>query len=320
MKFGFLIPGYGSLSSPDNLIALARAGEEMGFEIFAFSDHIVIPKSIEPAYPYSVSGQYYGGSNRDYVEMLITLSFLISQTSKARLLTSVMIMPHRPPMLTAKMLTTIDVLSKGRLEFGYGIGWMREEFEATGAPPFEERGTVSDEYIMAIKELWTSDDPTFEGKYCRFSDVDFLPRTVQRPHPPIWIGGESPPALRRAARLADVWYPLGVNPRFPMGTPEQMAAGISRMRLNAEEIGRDPSEIGLAYFVYQYSPEPVAPNGERQRFTGAPEQIAGDIKVWQDLGVEQMTLNLVTDWNEPLEKSLARMEGFATKVRPLVEG
>jgi len=224
-------------------------------------------------------------------------------------------------MLTAKMLTTIDVLSKGRLEFGCGIGWMNEEFVATGAPPFEERGVVTDEFIMAIKELWTSDNPEYDGKYCRFSDVDFLPRTVQQPHPPIWIGGESPPAIRRAARLGDIWYPLGANPRFPMATPEQMSDGISRLHQSAENIGRNPSEIGIAYFAYQFQqPEPVVLNGKRERFTGTPEQIADDIKTWQDLGVEQMTFNLVPDWNGSLDQTLRGLENFATKVRPLTGG
>ena len=88
-----------------------------------------------------------------------------------------------------------------------GWGWMREEFEAIGAPPYEERGAVGDEYLRAFKELWTSDNPSFDGTYCRFSDISFLPKPVQQPHPPIWVGGESPPALRRAGRLGDVWYP-----------------------------------------------------------------------------------------------------------------
>ena len=177
MKFGFTVPGYGPLATPDNLSTLARRGEEMGFDLICVTDHIVIPKTIEAVYPYSESGEYYAGPARDYIEMLVTMSFLISQTSKVRLLTSVMVMPHRSPVLTAKMLTTIDVLSKGRLGVGCGIGWMREEFVATGAPPFEERGAVSDEYIRAFKELWTSDNPTFEGKYCRFSNIDSLVKT-----------------------------------------------------------------------------------------------------------------------------------------------
>ena len=323
MKFGFIMPGYGPLATPDPLSTLARRGEDMGFDIICIGDHIVIPKTIEPVYPYGESGEYYAGAARDYLEMLITMSFLISQTSKMRLLTSVMVMPHRSPVLTAKMLTTIDVLSKGRLDVGCGVGWMREEFVATGAPPFEERGAVSDEYIRAFKGLWTSDNPTFEGKYCRFSDIDFLPRTVQQPHPPIWIGGESPPALRRTARLADVWYPISNNPRYPMGTPEQVSNGLSRVRRHAEEAGRDPSEIGLAYGTLEYSePEPhILLSGERRRFTGAPEQIAEDIRAWEGLGTSYLVFNFYRNLHtESLEQILERMERFATRIKPLGQG
>jgi probable F420-dependent oxidoreductase len=323
MKFGFTVPGYGPLTTPDDLSTLARRGEEMGFDIICVSDHIVIPKSIEAVYPYSESGEYYAGPARDYIEMLITMSFLIGQTSDIRLLTSVMVMPHRSPVLTAKMLTTIDVLSKGRLDVGCGIGWMREEFVATGAPPFEERGAVSNEYIRAFKELWTSDNPTFEGKYCRFSNIDFLPRPVQKPHPPIWIGGESPPALRRTGRLADMWYPISNNPRFPMVTPEQVSDGYSRVHRHAEKAGRDPSEIGLAYNSLEYSePEPhILPSGERRRFTGAPEQIAEDIRAWEGLGTSYLMFNFHRDLHtDSVDQILERMERFATKVKPLVEG
>ena len=322
MRFGFTAPGGGPLAIPDHLSTLARRGEEMGFGIICVTDHIVIPKTIEPVYPYSDSGEYYGGTARDYLEMLITLTFLISHTSSARLLTSVMVMPHRSPVLTAKMLTTIDVLSKGRLDVGCGIGWMREEFVATGAPFLEGRGAGCDEYIRAFKELWTSNNPTFEGKYCRFSDIDFLPRPVQQPHPPIWTGGESPPALRRAGRLADVWYPISSNPRHPMATAKQLSEGISRVRHHAERAGRDPSEIGLAYNTLVYSePNPhILPNGERRCFTGSPEQIAEDIKAWEELGTSYLMFgfhrNLETD---SLAEILARMERFATKVMPLVQ-
>ena len=151
------------------------------------------------------------------MEQLTLLTFLAGVTSTAKLLTSVMVVPHRPPVLTAKVLATIDVLSKGRLIVGCGVGWMREEFEAIGAPAYDKRGAVSDEYIRAFKELWTSDNPTFAGTYCSFANVAFAPKPLQKPHPPIWVGGESPVALRRAGRLADAWYPIGSNPRVPGG-------------------------------------------------------------------------------------------------------
>ena len=314
MEYGFGVPTRGPLATPDNLITLAQRGEEMEFSIISVSDHIVIPRSIDSRYPYSPTGEFTGSG--ECLEQLTLLSFLASQTSTARLLTSVMVLPYRSPVFTAKMLASVDVLSQGRVTVGCGVGWMREEFEAIGAPPYDERGAASDEYILAFKELWTSDNPTFEGKYCSFSNISFLPKPVQKPHPPIWIGGESPPALRRAARLGDAWYPIGNNPRFPVETAEQLSESLTRLRRYAEDAGRDPSSIDVAYSAGWYNDREARtlPNGERRIFTGTPQQIADDTKVFEQLGVHHLIFNFQS---ATLEETLQRMERFATKVKPL---
>src|SRR6266567_4427207 len=122
------------------------------------------------------------------------------------------------PVLTAKILSTIDVMSGGRIMVGVGAGWLEEEFEALGAPPFAERGKATDEYLQAFRELWTKDKPHFDGRFVKFTNIVFVPKPVQKPHPPLWVGGESGPAMRRAARLGNGWYPIGSNPRFPLNT------------------------------------------------------------------------------------------------------
>lgn len=319
MEFGFGLPTRGPLSSPEHLVTLARRGEDMGFNIISISDHVVIPKNIASRYPYSETGEFAGGNAGDCLEQLTTLSFLANATSSMRLLTSVMVLPHRSPVLTAKMLASIDVLSMGRLNVGCGVGWMREEFEALGAPPYDERGAVGDEYIRAFKALWTDENPSFKGTYCSFSDISFAPKPVQKPHPPIWIGGESPPALRRAARLGDVWYPIGRNPRFTVATPAEYQASVARMRRFAEEADRDPDTIDLAYSAGWLNDREAQhlPNGERQLLTGTPEQVADDIQAFADVGVRHFMFNFQSD---SLEATLARMERFATMVRPRVEG
>jgi probable F420-dependent oxidoreductase len=319
LEFGFGLPTRGPLSSPENLVTLARRGEEMGFNIVSVSDHVVIPRNIDSRYPYSETGEFAGGDAGACLEQLTTLSFLANATTSMRLLTSVMVLPHRSPVLTAKMLASIDVLSMGRLNVGCGVGWMREEFEALGAPPYDERGAVGDEYIRAFKELWTSDNPSFDGTYCSFSDISFLPKPVQKPHPPIWIGGESPPALRRAAQLGDVWYPIGRNPRFTVGTPEEYQAFVTRLRRFAEAADRDPASIGLAYSASWLNDREAQrlPNGDRQPLTGTPEQVADDIKAYADIGVRHFMFNFQSD---TLEETLARMERFATMVSPQVGG
>nr|MCS5668648.1 TIGR03619 family F420-dependent LLM class oxidoreductase [Dehalococcoidia bacterium] len=229
MKYGFTLPGRGQLATPERLGIIAKKGEEFGFDSLLTGDHILVPRNISSPYPYTESGEFPGSTSGESMEQITLLSYIAGQTSKIRLVTSVLIVPHRNPLVAAKSLATLDVLSGGRLVVGVGVGWMREEFQALGLPPFEERGAVTDEYIRAFKELWTEDDPHFEGKYISFDDISFLPKPVQKPHPPIWVGGESRPALRRTAELADGWYPLGSNPTFPMGTPEQLKAGLERL-------------------------------------------------------------------------------------------
>ena len=324
MKYGFTLPGRGPLATPETLGRIARAGEEMGYDALFTGDHILVPRNIASPYPYTEGGEFPGSPSGESMEQLTLLAFLAGQTSRIRLVTSVIIVPHRNPLVAAKALATLDVLSGGRLVVGVGVGWMREEFEALGLPPFEERGAVTDEYIRAFKELWTSDDPHFEGKYVSFDNISFLPKPVQKPHPPIWVGGESRPALRRTAELADGWYPLGSNPTFPMGTPEQLAAGLERLAMYARRFGRDPSEIETIYRTHQFElTDSAAPStvsgqaGDRLSFVGNAEQIAGDIRRYQEMGVGSLVLDFLRQ-TEELDVMLGRMDRFANDVWPLV--
>jgi probable F420-dependent oxidoreductase len=323
MDFGFSLPPRGPMATPENIATLAQQGEAMGFGIIAVTDHIIFPTSIQSTYPGSASGQYYaaGDSQGEYLEALALLSFLAGITSTVKLLTAVMVIPNRPPILTAKTLATIDVLSKGRVIVGCGVGWMREEYEALGSPPFEKRGAVANEYIRAFRALWTQDTPTFEGTYCRFGNIVFAPKPVQKPHPPIWTGGESPAALRRAGQLADGWYPFTDNAHVPLKTPEQFAEVAARVKRHAGEAGRDPTSIAFAYSANWYNDQEAErlPNGERHPLTGTPVQIADDIKRYAEVGVRHMMFPMVV--RRPgvtAQQSLARMERFATKVMPHV--
>ena len=226
-------------------------------------------------------------------------------------------MPMPNPLVAAKALATLDVLSKGRLVVGVGAGWMREEFEALDLPPFEERGAVTDEYIRAFKELWSSDNPTFEGKYCRFSDITFLPKPVQQPYPPIWVGGESRPAIRRAAQQGDAWYPIGSNPQFPMPEPEQLAVGMRRLAAQAERAGRDPSEVEVIFRTHGYRLERDGISGDRATFSGSVEQIAADIRQYEELGVSGLVVDLGRI-SRDVEDVLGHLEDLATRVMPEV--
>ncbi len=238
MKFGFYLPNQGPTARPEPLAAIAKKGDELGFYCMVAGDHILVPDVIDSPYPYTVGGVFPGGGTGEYFEQLTLLTYLAGVTKQIRLVPSVMIVPHRPVLLTAKILATLDVLSQGRLNLGVGVGWMEEEFQALGAPPFAQRGAVTDEYIRAFKELWTSDNPTFAGEFCRFSNVKFLPKPVQQPHPPIWVGGHSLPAIRRAARLGDGWMHAG-------GDPAELDACLRRLAELRAEYGREhePFEV-----------------------------------------------------------------------------
>ena len=317
MKYGFTVPNRGPLATPEALGSLARRGEELGFDSVQTGDHIVVPNSISSRYPYSEGGAFPGGDLGESMEQLTLLSFLAGQTTRIRLVTGVIIVPHRNPLVAAKVLATLDVLSGGRLIVGVGAGWMKEEFDALGLPQFEERGAVTDEYVRAYKELWTSDNPSFDGRYCRFSDLSSLPHPVQKPHPPIWVGGESPRALRRTAELGDGWYPIGSNPVFPMGTPEQLAEGIRRLGIRARRAGRDPSEIQVIYRTPHYRLDASdAPEG-RAPFTGSASQVAADVRAYSGMGVGYLVLDFTRDARS-VEECVEHMEAFTSGVVPQV--
>ncbi len=313
MLIGFDMPVRGALATPETIARLAVEGEAMGFGHATFSDHIVIPNDIQARYPYAETGEFPAQARGDWYEQLTTMAFVAARTTRLRLVTSVMVVPHRPAVLTAKILATIDLLSNGRLTVGIGAGWMKEEFDALGAPPFAERGAVTDEYLAAFRELWTKEAPRFEGHYVRFSDIMMAPMPVQRPHPPLWVGGESPPALRRVARLGDGWYPIGVNPQHPLDTLPRFRAGVDHMRRLVAGAGRDPRQIAIGYRVQRHGPgvPTLTDDGERRLFSGGPTDIAGDLQAFRELGVGAVDLSFV---GKTVDGTLADMKRFRDEV------
>ncbi|HLT01663.1 MAG TPA: LLM class F420-dependent oxidoreductase [Geminicoccaceae bacterium] len=317
MDVGLIMPTRGPLATPEAIAALARRAEELGFAHFSLSDHVVVPRTIGSRYPYSPSGEWPGAASGFCLEQFTLLAWLAAHSSKARLITAVAVVPYRGAVHTAKIAATIDFLSGGRMVLGVGAGWLKEEFDALNAPPFEARGRVTDEWLQSFKILWTEDDPRFAGEHVRFSDIGFLPKPVQKPHPPIWVGGESPAALRRTVRYGDAWFPIGNNPRHPLDTAARFEAGVQRLRQLAEQHGRDPDGIGLAYYAGWFDETRTleAGDGGRHLLSGSPAQVAEDIGALADLGVRDLVLNFQRD---TLEQSLASMQRFVEEVRPLV--
>ena len=311
MRFGFYLPNSGPTAQPDALAEIARHGDKLGFHCLVAPDHVIEPRDISSPYPYTVGGEFGGGvrSDGEWPEQLTTLAFLAGVTQRIRLVTSVMIVPYRNPILTAKMLATLDLLSKGRLTVGVGVGWMEEEFVALDAPPFAQRGAVTNEYLRAFKELWTSDNPSFEGEFCRFSGLTFLPKPVQKPHPPIWVGGQSRRALRRAAELGDAWHPVGAIPAAPL-EPEELAQDVATMHRYAEGAGRDPATIEVAMKAPLYDTQIASP-GKHRRFSGTPGEVRQDVQTYEAVGVN----HIIFDIRKPdLGQTLERMNWFAEEV------
>jgi probable F420-dependent oxidoreductase len=318
MEFGFSLPGRGPLADPDVVLKIAAQAEALRFSSLFVTDHIVLPASTgSSVYPYSTTGQFPGGSRQDYFEPLTMLAWLAHATRRVRLGTSVLVVPYRNPLTAAKTLATIDVLSRGRLILGAGVGWLKEEFEALGAPPFVERGRVTDEYLRLMRTVWTSDPVTFSGHYYRVRDVHALPKPVQPGGIPIWIGGHTHAALRRAAALGDGWHPIGLRPPALLD-PDQYAAKIKQLHAYAQQAGRDPKAITLTFRAPMEvrSPRDKTPAGDRPLFQGTAEEVAGDVQRYQALGVSHFVFDPV---RPELRAALANMERFADEVRTKVQ-
>lgn len=287
MQLGFNLPISGPTSAARSFARIAQQGEAMGYDYLTLTDHVVLPDVTVPGYPYSEFGEFMSNTPTERHELLTATAFIAAKTSRIRLVLAVLVVPHRPAVLAAKMLSTIDVLSEGRLVIGIGAGWLKAEFDAVATTPFAERGAVTDEYLEAFRALWTREHAQFDGRYTKFADLIFLPRPVQQPHPPIWVGGESGPSLRRAARFGDAWYPIGSNKRHLLDTLPRLAAGIARLRKSVAEAGRDPASVSVVYRVKRYGDAvaPVASDGERRLFSGSDSDIVADLRALHDLGV-----------------------------------
>jgi probable F420-dependent oxidoreductase len=221
--------------------AVAQRAEALGFESVWVPEHLVFPTEIRSKYPYATDGVPPVRVDAPHLDPLIVLTHLAAVTRTIRLGTNVYILPLRHPLLTARLVVSVDQLSGGRLSLGIGVGWLAEEFEAVGVD-FATRGARTRECVRALKLLWTESEPTFAGKFFTFGPVKFEPKPVQQPHPPLLFGGESDTALRRAAALGDGWYGVGHTPA---------SAAVQRAKLDAElaKAGRAgvPFEITVSH-------------------------------------------------------------------------
>ncbi|MDX1384808.1 MAG: LLM class F420-dependent oxidoreductase, partial [Thermoanaerobaculia bacterium] len=234
VKFGLRYCNTGRYVDPGRAVELVQAGEEAGFESAWTVEHTVVPEGYTSAYPYSPDGKMAGGVNDFPIpDPLIWMAYVGAATSKIRLATGILILPQHNPVITAKQVATLDYMTGGRVILGIGVGWLREEFEALGAP-FAGRGRRTDEYVAALRELWSSPLPTMDGEWVRFAGAHCQPQPPGG-SVPIVVGGHSAAAARRAGRLGDGFFPA-------RGLPDEL---VPVMRAAAESAGRDPDAIEI---------------------------------------------------------------------------
>lgn len=293
MKFGMLLPTVGPLAAGpaafDSLATIAQRAEALGFDSLWVPDHVVFPTVINSRYPYNETGRIFLPADTPFLEPIAVLGFLAGITKRVRLGPWVLVLPHRNPVVTAKMFSTLDVLSKGRMILGAGIGWMEEEITLLGAP-FNKRGALSDEYLRAIKELWTKPDPQIDGQYVKFSGIKFEPKPVQKPLP-VWIGGHSPRAMRRVVEFGDGW----------LAVPKSYAAfqeSHEALKAAAVRAGRDVKSI----------PVIVSP-----MYVDSVDTYAEEIKRYQALGYDSF-FAAIGFWAGDLKGILEVMDAFARKM------
>src|SRR5215510_9203122 len=252
MDVGLFVPLGSANATPEVVRAVGREAEERGFESIWMAEHVVLFDEYDSAYPYDTSGRFPGAGDSGLLEPFTALTYLAAVTDRIRLGTGICLVPQRNPVYTAKAVTDVDALSGGRVDFGVGVGWLREEFEALGMP-FDRRGQRADEYLAAMRSLWCDEVSEFHGELYDLRPCRMYPKPVQQPHPPIHVGGESDAALRRVARLGQGWFSFG-------RLPEDLPAALDRLDAALAAEGRTRADITLTVspYLHRVTPEAVA--------------------------------------------------------------
>jgi len=299
MRLGFGVPQTGQAAAgPDTVSQVARRAEQLGFSSLWVFDRLLYP--IKPQVPYPGGDGSLPELYKKVLDPIETLTFVAAQTNQIAIGTSVLNLPWYNPALLARRLTTLDVLSRGRLRLGFGIGWSPDEYEAAGVP-WKDRGRRADESLTALKAIWTNETVEIQGAGFKISKSYFGLRPVQKPHPPIYMAAFTPGAMKRAAREANGWFPVGI-PLSAVGPMFQTLKGM------VQEAGRDPQSFELIVRGnLEISKSPIS--ADRRDFTGTLEQIAEDIQSTRELGAAELVLDVQSTSDvQTAEDWLNRME------------
>ncbi len=315
MRFGVAIGNLGAFGDPagvDACIEVAQAADQLGYDSVWTNDHIVVPTNIESRYPYNETGIFPASPAVRCYEPLVMMSALATATEQAQIGCSVLVIPYRHPAVTAKMLAAADRLSGGRIVLGAGVGWMREEFEALNLPPehFEHRGSVTNEYLRAMKELWTNSGPSsFHGEYVQFENVGAYPKPAQEGGIPIVVGGNGINAWRRASRWGD-----GYHAAFQ--SVESLAYEVEGVRETCRRDRRDPDELEISMLAGIRLTEEAWPDAERPLLCGTPDDIAADLLALGKVGLEHLIATPTVSAETQLQRVLGGIETMAAEILP----
>ena len=301
MRLGMQPANSGPQATPEAMTALAELADDLGFDSLQVTDHTVIPVNYGSAYPYSSSGRMAAGPDTAYFEPLSLIAYLGAKTRRIRLGTSVLVAPYRNPVITAKQLACIDVLTGGRLVIGLGVGWMEEEFRAVDARPFADRGAITDEIIQVYRAIWRDQPASFQGTHYTLEPVGALPKPLQPGGIPIIIGGHTKPAIRRAARLGDGWQPLKLS-------PDDLAAAIAYLHEQAKVNDRDLDGFAISLRLsLRLTSGPTTRRPEEQGsgiLVGRPDEVAEQLAVYAKLGVTEAVFDFRTCTAEETRETL----------------
>jgi probable F420-dependent oxidoreductase len=295
MDLGCHLPNQGPLATGEVLSTFAREADRRNVASLWVSDHVIFPRTATGSYP---GGRFPHPPDKPYLEPVVALAAAAVCTTRARLGASVFILGHRHPVLMAKMLTSIDALSQGRLICGVGVGWWKEELEILGVP-FHQRGRHGDEILRIFTTLWSADNPTFEGEFFRFRDIGFAPKPVQKPHPPLWVGGDSPGAFRRVVAFGDGWHATSK-------TPAELRGALTRLRAAADRAGRkfETIELSLRYTLRD------------ELLVKGTQAVVDDLAEYKRLGLSHIVLEFRRD---DLGRMLEILDLVTSHVRPAVD-
>lgn len=305
MEFGVHLPQLGRSADRRALIEWAEEADRLGLHSGWVSDHVAWPRDIEPNYPYTDDGTFPGGFDMPWLDPLGTLMFVAARTEKIRLGTTVLILGYRPPVLTAKFFASLDVLSEGRAILGVGVGWMREEFEVIGMP-FDNRGARADEQLEVFDALFTRETPSYHGRYYDFPEVGFSPKPTQAKMP-IWVGGASPAAFRRVARVGDAFH-AAFEP-IETVADEWRAVGEA-----CADIGRSQDSVELSIRLY-LDPEGRMPGPTS--IQGSSEKMVDTVGRWREIGTDHILVDVVAAGGS--SGRLDALRAFMTDVAPAVK-